>query len=520
MSAADETPQRECVVVLDFGSQYNQLIARRVRQLGVYCEILLGGVTRDELAARRPKALILSGGPAAVTDPGAPRLDEAVLRMGLPVLGICYGMQLLGVMLGGEVRQAESREYGPAVIAVDEPQGLFAGWEGRHNVWMSHGYQVTRLPEGFRRLAHTESCPAAAMGDDERRIYGVQFHPEVVHTPRGIELFRAFLFDIAGCEGGWSMADFAELEVAEIRRRVGGERVICALSGGVDSTVVAALLDRAVGDRAVCVFVDNGLLRTGESERVCRLFREEYPVNFRRVAAGEEFLGALKGVTDPEQKRKIIGETFIAVFQEEARRLGEVKFLAQGTLYPDVIESQSAFGGPSVTIKTHHNVGGLPEKLDFELIEPLRHLFKDEVRELGRQLGLPDCVLTRQPFPGPGLAVRILGEVTEERLCVLREADARVQDELAKWEGMAGVWQSFAVLLPIKTVGVMGDERTYANVVALRIVSSLDAMTCDWVRVPYDVLGRISNRIINEVRGVNRVVFDISPKPPATIEWE
>jgi GMP synthase (glutamine-hydrolysing) len=388
------------------------------------------------------------------------------------------------------------------------------------DVWASHGDQVLEMPAGFRELAHTDTCQVAAMADPMRGIYGVQFHPEVVHTPLGLDVFRAFLFEVAGCKGGWTMANFVEEAVASIRKRVGDDRVLCALSGGVDSTVVAALLDRAVGDQCVSVFVDNGLLRKGEAESICRFFREEHPVNFRFVDASAEFLDALSGVTSPEEKRKIIGDRFIRVFRREAPLIGEIRFLAQGTLYPDVIESQSALGGPSATIKSHHNVGGLPAELGFELIEPLRELFKDEVRLLGRELGLPDSVLTRQPFPGPGLAVRVIGEVTEQSLNVLREADLRVQEELARMPGYEDIWQSFAVLLPVKTVGVMGDERTYANVVALRVVSSLDGMTSDWVRLPYEVLERVSTRIINEVRGVNRVVYDISSKPPSTIEWE
>jgi GMP synthase (glutamine-hydrolysing) len=506
--------------VLDYGSQYNQLIARRVRRLGVYCEIVRPDVGGDALAAMAPSAVILSGGPASVLDPGAPRLDPAVLKLGVPMLGICYGMQLLAKTLGGIVRRAESREFGPAVLTVDATNGLFSDCSDPMDVWMSHGDQVEQLPDGFLKLAHTPTCPVAAMGDPSRRIYGVQFHPEVVHTPRGPEVFRSFLFGVAGCTGGWSMAGFADEAVRRIREQVGGGRVLCGLSGGVDSAVVAALLNRALGDRAVSIFVDNGLLRQGEAESVCRFFREDYPVNFRFVDAAERFLTALKGVTDPESKRKIIGQVFVEVFREQAQQVGRPEFLAQGTLYPDVIESQSAHGGPSATIKSHHNVGGLPDDLDFELVEPLRELFKDEVRELGRELGLPDQIVKRHPFPGPGLAVRIVGEVTEERLRVLREADVRVLQELRDYEGFDDIWQAFAVLLPVKSVGVMGDDRTYANVLALRIVSSLDAMTCDWVKLPYEILGRISSRIINEVEGVNRVVYDISPKPPSTIEWE
>ena len=511
---------RERVVVLDFGSQYNQLIARRVRQLGVYCEILPNTTSAEELARAKPKAIILSGGPASVLDPAAPRLAEGVIELGIPVLGICYGMQLLAKTLGGTVVKAEAREYGPAVLAVDEPDKLLSGCGSGLDVWMSHGDQVAGTPRGFARLAHTATCPIAAMGDPARRIYGVQFHPEVVHTPCGLQILRNFLFGVAGCQGGWTMKGFAEEAVAGIRRQVGEARVICALSGGVDSTVVAALLNRAIGRQAVCVFVDNGLLRKGEAEATCRFFREEYLVNLRFVDATGKFLAALEGLVDPEAKRKAIGEAFIRVFEEEARQIGGIKYLAQGTLYPDVIESRSAYGGPSATIKSHHNVGGLPQDLGFGLVEPLRQLFKDEVRLLGREMGLPEKVLKRQPFPGPGLAVRVIGEVTGERLRVLREADARVQEELELYEGFEGIWQSFAVLLPVKTVGVMGDERTYANVVAVRIVSSVDGMTSDWVKVPYEILGRISSRIINEVAGVNRVVYDISPKPPSTIEWE
>jgi len=512
---------REKVLVLDFGSQYCQLIARRIRELGVYCRIVPHTISPAQVRRERPKALVFSGGPASVFEPDAPRVDPELLELDTPILGICYGMQLIAQMLGGQVKHHQgAREYGPSVINIVRTGCLFEGLDQQLDVWMSHGDSVSAVPEGFEILAKTNECPVAAMRHPTRRIYGVQFHPEVVHTPKGSEILRNYLFGAAGCEGGWTMAGFIEESVEQIRRRVGNEKVICGLSGGVDSSVTAALLNRAIGDQMHAVFVDNGLLREAEAQQIQTFFTRDYPLNLHFVDASEQFLEALAGVTDPEQKRKIIGKTFIDVFERAARRIGRVKFLAQGTLYPDVIESTSARGGPSATIKTHHNVGGLPEKLGFELIEPLRELFKDEVRRLGRQLGLPEHLVQRQPFPGPGLAVRILGEVTGEALNVLRRADAILQEQIGKWEGYPGIWQSFAVLLPVRTVGVMGDERTYANVIALRVVTSTDAMTADWARLPDELLARISARIINEVAGVNRVVYDISSKPPSTIEWE
>ncbi len=511
---------REEVIVLDFGSQYNQLIARSVRELGVYAEILPNSTPWEQIEERDPAALILSGGPASVDAEDAATIDERILDCGIPALGICYGMQLIIHMLGGSVQGADRREYGPARLRVEEPDRLLQGLEDRTKVWMSHGDQVKELPEGFRIYGSTETCPYAAVGEPERKFYGVQFHPEVVHTERGTRVFRNFLFDIADCRGGWTMRSFIDQTVEQIRDQVGGDRVICGLSGGVDSGVTAALVNRAVGDQAMCIFMDNGLLRKNEAEEVRRFFTEDYPVNLHFVDASEEFLSALEGVVDPEAKRKRIGEVFIDVFQREADKLGGARFLAQGTLYPDVIESRSAHGGPSATIKSHHNVGGLPDELDFELVEPLRELFKDEVREVGRELGLPEELVERQPFPGPGLAVRVIGEITPDRLQTLREADARVREELEKYDGCSDIWQYFAVLLPIKSVGVMGDGRTYANVVAVRAVHSVDGMTSDWAKIPDEVLERISSRVINEVDGVNRVVYDISPKPPSTIEWE
>jgi GMP synthase (glutamine-hydrolysing) len=510
----------EWIAILDFGSQYTQLIARRVREQKVYCEILRFDTKAADLAARNPKGIILSGGPASVLAAGSPSCDKALFELGIPVLGICYGMQLMGRDLGGQVKPGHAREYGSARISVTDSATLFKDLPDELDVWMSHGDQVEALPPGFKVLAKTHTCPIAAMANPARRLFALQFHPEVVHTPRGVEVLRRFLFDACGCAGDWKMSQFIAESMRVIRDTVGSGHVLCGLSGGVDSSVVAALLHKAIGSQLHCVFVDNGLLRHGEAEQVEETFGKHFGIDLRVARAQDLFLQRLDGISDPEQKRKIIGATFIDVFADEARKLGEVKFLAQGTLYPDVIESSSPIGGPSVTIKSHHNVGGLPPDLQFKLIEPLRDLFKDEVRALGRELGLPDTIVDRQPFPGPGLAVRILGGVTADRVRMLQQADLRVQEEIRPLPEYKDIWQAFAVLLPVQTVGVMGDERTYENVVAVRAVQSMDGMTADWFRLPYDTLDRIARRIINEVRGVNRVVYDISSKPPSTIEWE
>ncbi|MDA0991335.1 MAG: glutamine-hydrolyzing GMP synthase [Verrucomicrobia bacterium] len=508
------------IAILDYGSQYSQLIARRVREQHVYSELLRYDTTAAELAARKPAGIILSGGPSSVFEDNAPIGDPAIYDLGIPVLGICYGMQMTAKLLGGAVKPGDAREYGHADIDITDHKCLFKGLDATIDVWMSHGDQVATLPTGFHASASTHSCPVAAMACDERSIYGLQFHPEVVHTAQGTDILRHFIFDVCRCRGDWAMAQFIKESVATIRKQVGKDHVICGLSGGVDSSVVAALLHEAIGDQLHCIFVDNGLLRYDEAAEVERMFGETMQLDLRVAHAQDLFLDKLKDVTDPETKRKIIGNTFIDVFAEEARKLGDVKFLAQGTLYPDVIESLSPIGGPSATIKSHHNVGGLPDDLQFDLIEPVKELFKDEVRELGRELGLPSRLVDRQPFPGPGMAVRILGAITAERVALVQQADLRVQQEIIKLKTYNDIWQAFAVLLPIQTVGVMGDSRTYENVVALRAVESRDGMTANWYRIPYDTLATISNRIINEVRGINRVVLDVTSKPPGTIEWE
>ncbi len=522
--AATPAPASQLVLVLDFGSQTSQLIARRVREANVYCELLPGTTPWADLEARRPAGVILSGGPASVYGPGAPQVDPALLRSGVPVLGICYGMQLIAHHLGGEVAPASRREYGPALLAVDEPARLFEGLPRELPVWMSHGDHVLRLPPGFHALASSSNARVAALSNGAG-VLGIQFHPEVHHTPQGRDILRNFLYRVCGCTGTWTAGSFISDATRSIRETVGTGRVICALSGGVDSAVAATLMHRAVGDQLTCVFVDNGLLRREEPQRVLDVLHGNLDLDIRFVDATGRFLGALRGVVDPEEKRRVVGREFISVFEEEARRLaetgGEIDFLAQGTLYPDVIESTAPDTVASASkIKTHHNVGGLPPGLRFRLVEPLRYLFKDEVRAVGLELGLPEDMVYRQPFPGPGLAIRCLGEVTAERLEVLRGADWVVVDEIKKHGLYRQVWQSFAVLTPLQTVGVMGDYRTYANVVAVRVVTSEDAMTADWARLPYDVLARISNRIVNEVQGVNRVVFDVTSKPPGTIEWE
>jgi GMP synthase (glutamine-hydrolysing) len=509
----------ETVLVLDFGSQYSQLIARRVREAKVYCELVPGTASIEELLELKPRGLILSGGPASVYDPEAPHPDPGVYELGIPVLGICYGMQLMAEALGGTVEPSSKREFGLASVVVDDKASIFGRMPDTMPVWMSHGDVISRPPAGFHVLAHSGNSPVAGMGDERGRI-GIQFHPEVVHTPLGKEIIRNFLYDVCACSGNWEPTSFIEAAVQQIRAQVGDSRVICALSGGVDSAVAATLVHRAIGDQLTCVFVNNGLLRLKEGERVIDIMSRGLNIDLRYVDATDRFLTALAGVTDPEEKRKIIGREFIEVFADEARQLDDAGFLAQGTLYPDVIESTSHDTTHAHKIKSHHNVGGLPQDLKFKLVEPLRYLFKDEVRQVGLALGLPEDMVFRQPFPGPGLAIRVIGEVTRERLDTLRAADWIVIDEIKRSGLYREVWQSFAILTPISSVGVMGDGRTYANVVAVRVVTSDDGMTADWAKMPYDVLGAISSRIVNEVPGVNRVVYDISSKPPSTIEWE
>ncbi|MDW7672104.1 MAG: glutamine-hydrolyzing GMP synthase [Bacillota bacterium] len=509
--------QKDIVLILDFGGQYNQLIARRVRECQVYCEVVPYHIDPEKVKAIKPKGIILSGGPASVYTEGAPRCHETIFEMGVPVLGICYGGQLMARHYGGSVNRAAKREYGKITLNLQGESALFAGLGGSLVSWMSHTDFIDRPPEGFRITATTPDCPVTAMEDPARKSYALQFHPEVEHTEHGTDIIRNFLYKVCACSGDWTTGNLIEESIEAVRQQVGDRKVLCALSGGVDSSVAAVLVHQAVGDQLTCVFVDHGLLRMGEGDQVENLFTNQFKMNFIRVNAQERFLSRLKGVEDPERKRKFIGETFIRVFEEEASKLGDMDFLVQGTLYPDIIESGTE---TAAVIKSHHNVGGLPDDMQFQLIEPFRYLFKDEVRAVGTTLGLPEEVIWRQPFPGPGLAVRVLGEITEEKLRIVREADAVVREEIQKAGLGRSIWQYFAVLPGIKSVGVMGDERTYSQTIAIRAITSSDAMTADWARIPHEVLAIMANRIVNEVEGVNRVVYDITSKPPATVEWE
>ncbi|MDI6606462.1 MAG: glutamine-hydrolyzing GMP synthase [Candidatus Omnitrophota bacterium] len=511
---------KQNILILDFGSQYTQLIARRVRENKVFSRIVPYNISAKEITSLAPKGLILSGGPDSVTQKKAPRPDKKIFKLGIPVLGICYGMQAMTEMLAGKVKHTREREYGKTELFIDDNRYLFNRLPGNFTCWASHGDYVSKAPPGFSISAHTLNAPVAAMASPKRKLFAVQFHPEVTHTEKGNQILGNFLFKVCGCLGRWTMGSFIKEAIENIKKTVGRDKVVLGLSGGVDSSVTALLMHKAIGRNSRCIFIDNGLLRRDEPQQVKKVFRDIFHLNLGYIDRSKKFLAALKGITDPEEKRKIIGNEFIRVFEEEAKKLKGVKFLAQGTLYPDVIESVSPSGAPSKRIKTHHNVGGLPEHMKLKLLEPLRDLFKDEVRQIGRELRLPEGIINRQPFPGPGLAVRIIGEVTPARLEILREVDRRVIEEIKSANLYEQLWQSFAILLPVKTVGIMGDERTYENVAALRCVNSFDGMTADWVKLPYEIMEKISNRIINEVKGVNRVVYDISSKPPATIEWE
>lgn len=522
----EDNLKSQIIVILDFGSQYSELIARRIRETQVYSEVLSYRTTAEQLRKINPKGIILSGGPSSVYDTGAPQCDPDIWQLGVPVLGVCYGMQLMVKQLGGTVERSKRAEYGKASLFIDDPTDLLTNVEEGSTMWMSHGDSCTELPEGFETLAHTENTPCAAIANHQRQLFGVQFHPEVVHSIGGIALIRNFVYHICECEPTWTTEAFVDQSIREIRAKVGDKRVLLALSGGVDSSTLAFLLHRAIGDQLTCMFIDQGFMRKGEPERLVELFDQQFHISVQYVEARDRFLTQLEGITDPEEKRRRIGHEFIQVFEEESNRLGPFDYLAQGTLYPDVIESADTNVDPksgervAVKIKSHHNVGGLPKNLRFKLVEPLRKLFKDEVRKLGRSIGLPEEIVRRHPFPGPGLAIRIIGEVTAERLNILRDADFIVRDEISKQGIYHDFWQAFAVLLPVRSVGVMGDQRTYAHPIVLRLITSEDGMTADWARVPYEVLEIISNRIVNEVKGVNRVVYDITSKPPGTIEWE